>query len=144
MTQWYRTRAMRLVLDKDPAILTVRRYAPGEIEIGSEILRAPCILSPQQLIRDWAVTSIAALRMDELEPLLAFRPSIVILGSDAPQARAPFELHVTFSKTDINRIILEAGGPFGRATGLLDGSLPGVQEPRSTGATTEPPGAPPA
>ena len=83
---------MRLVLEKDPAILTVRRYAPGEIEIGSEILRAPCILSPRQLIRDWAVTRIEALTIDELEPLLAFSPSIVILGSNVPQARAPFEL----------------------------------------------------
>ncbi|MDP9292653.1 MAG: type II secretion system protein GspN, partial [Verrucomicrobiota bacterium] len=44
--------------------------------------------------------------------------------STQPQAEgAPFELQVTFSKTDINRIISEAGGPFGQATGLLDGSL---------------------
>ena len=83
---------MRLVLDKDPDILTVRRYAPGEIEIGAEILRGPCIVSPQQLIRDWPVTSIAALELAQLEPLLALRPAIVILGSNAPQARAPLAL----------------------------------------------------
>ena len=83
---------MRLLLDKDPEILTVRRYAPGEIEIGTQMLRGPCIVSPQQLIRDWPVTSIAALDLAQLEPLLAFRPSIMILGSDAPQARAPLAL----------------------------------------------------
>lgn len=36
---------------------------------------------------------------------------------------APFQMRVNFSRTDINRIISEAGGPFGQATGLLDGSL---------------------
>ncbi len=109
MTQWYRTRAMRLVLDKDPAILTVRRYAPGEIQIGSEILRAPCILSPQQLIRDWAVISIATLGMEQLEPLLAFRPSIVILGSDAPQARAAFDLRRTLEARAVALEVMSLG-----------------------------------
>ena len=83
---------MRLVLDKDPQILTVRRYAPGEIEIGTEILRSPCIVSPQRLIRDWAVSGIATLDLAQLEALLEFKPAIVILGSDAPAARAPLPL----------------------------------------------------
>ena len=100
---------MRLVLDKDPAILTVRRYAPGEIEIGSEILRAPCILSPQQLIRDWAVTRIETLGMDELAPLLAFKPSIVILGSDAPQARAPIALRRTLEARAVALEVMSLG-----------------------------------
>jgi uncharacterized protein len=87
----------------------VRRYAPGEIEVGSEILRAPCILSPQQLIRDWAVTSIETLRMDELEPLLAFKPSIVILGSNAPQARAPYALRRTLEARAVALEVMSLG-----------------------------------
>jgi uncharacterized protein len=83
---------MRLVLDKDPQILTVRRYAPGEIEIGAEILRGPCIVTPQRLISQWPAISIAALDLAQLEPLLAFKPAIVILGSDVPGARAPLAL----------------------------------------------------
>jgi len=80
---------MRLVLDTDSEILTVRRYAPGEIEIGGAVLRRPCIISPKRLISDWPVTSVAALEMAQLEVLLAFKPAIVILGSDVAAARAP-------------------------------------------------------
>lgn len=80
---------MRLVLDTDPEILTVRRYAPGEIEIAGAVLRSPCIISPKRLISDWAVTRVAALDLAQLEALLAFKPAIVILGSDAAESRAP-------------------------------------------------------
>lgn len=100
---------MRLVLDKDPAILTVRRYAPGEIEIGNETLRAPCIVSPQQLVRDWAVTDIQSLVQEQLEPLLAFRPSIVILGSNAPQARAPYELRRALEARAVALEVMDLG-----------------------------------
>lgn len=83
---------MRLVLDTDPEILTVRRYAPGEIEVGGEVLRAPCIISPKRLLSIWPVTSIATMDLPQLEPLLALAPNIVILGSDVPEVRAPLAL----------------------------------------------------
>jgi uncharacterized protein len=80
---------MRLVLDTDPQILTVRRYGAGEIEIAGQVLRAPCILSPAQLITDWAVSAVAELDEDALAPLLALRPTVVLIGSDAPEAGGP-------------------------------------------------------
>jgi uncharacterized protein len=83
---------MRLVLDTDPEILTIRRYAPGEIEIAGQVLRAPCIVSAQRLIIDWQARSIEALDLAMLEPLLEFKPAIVILGSDVPEVRAPLAL----------------------------------------------------
>ena len=109
MTQWYRTQGMRLILDKDPEILTVRRYAPGEIEIGTEIVRGPCIVSPQRLIRDWPATSIAALELAQLEPLLAFKPAIVILGSTAPEARAPLPLRRLLEERAIALEVMNLG-----------------------------------
>ena len=41
MARWYRNGVVRLVLDADPQILTVRAYAPGEIEVAGRKLRAP-------------------------------------------------------------------------------------------------------
>ncbi len=73
---------MRLVLDSDPQILTVRSYARGEIDIGGQKIRAPCIVSGTRLITDWAVPSAAALDLAALEPLLALRPSVVLIGAD--------------------------------------------------------------
>lgn len=79
---------MRLVLDTDPQILTVRGYARGEIDVAGQKIRAPCILSSARLITDWAVQSAAALDLAALEPLLALRPSVVLIGADAADVAA--------------------------------------------------------
>lgn len=78
---------MRISLDLDPEILTVRRYAPGTIEVAGEELHAPCIVSPTQLISDWAVSAGVELELADLAPLLALRPSIVLIGAEASAPR---------------------------------------------------------
>jgi uncharacterized protein len=100
---------MRLVLDTDPEILTVRRYAPGEIEIAGQTLRGPCIISPQQLISNWPATSIATLNLLQLEPLLAFKPAIVIVGSDALDVRAPLSLRRLLEERGIALEVMNLG-----------------------------------
>lgn len=77
---------MRLVLDTDREILTVRRYAAGEIEVAGTVLRAPFILAPARLISDWAVSDAAALDETALAPLLALRPTVLLIGTDAAAA----------------------------------------------------------
>jgi uncharacterized protein len=73
---------VRLVLDSDPQILTVRSYARGEINIAGQTIRAPCIVSSARLITDWAVQSAASLDLAALEPILALRPNVVLIGID--------------------------------------------------------------
>jgi uncharacterized protein len=73
---------MRLVLDSDPQILTVRAYARGEIDVGGRKVHAPCIVSSARLITDWPVPSAQALDLAALEPLLALHPSVVLIGAD--------------------------------------------------------------
>jgi uncharacterized protein len=72
---------MRLVLDSDPKVYTVRHYAPGEILIGEQRLTRPCIVSAHRVITDWDVSTAAALSLEGLEPLLALQPAIVLLGA---------------------------------------------------------------
>ena len=79
---------MRLVLDTDSQVLTVRGYAPGEIDVAGQKIRAPCIVSAARLITDWAVASSAALDMLALAPLLALRPNVVLIGADAADVAA--------------------------------------------------------
>jgi uncharacterized protein len=74
---------MRLVLDTDPQVLTVRSYAPGEIEVAGQKIHSPCIVSAARLITDWAVSSAAALDLPALTPLLELRPSLVLIGANA-------------------------------------------------------------
>jgi uncharacterized protein len=100
---------MRLVLDTDPEILTVRRYAPGEIEIAGQVLRGPCIVSPKQLISDWPVSNVAALELAQLEVLLALKPAIVILGSPVAEARASATLRRQLESRGIALEVMNLG-----------------------------------
>jgi uncharacterized protein len=73
---------MRLVLEQDPKILTVRSYTRGEVEVGGERLRAPFIITADRLIRDWPVRSAAELDLAALQPLLALHPQVVLIGAE--------------------------------------------------------------
>jgi uncharacterized protein len=63
--------------------LTVRSYAPGEINIAGQTIRTPCIVSSERLISDWTVPSAASLDLAALEPLLALNPKVVLIGADS-------------------------------------------------------------
>jgi uncharacterized protein len=80
---------MRLLLDNDSSINIVRAYQRDEVVIGAQRLRAPCIVSASALITDWPVDSIAALTLEQLDPLLRLAPLIVLLGTIEPSPRAP-------------------------------------------------------
>ena len=82
-------KTMRLVLDTDPKILTVRRYTSTELDIAGEIVRRPCLLSAQRLIVEWPVTTVAALEFASLAPALALHPTILLLGTSESGVRAP-------------------------------------------------------
>jgi len=82
---------MRLVLDSDPKIHTIRRYGQGEVHVGEQVLRGPCIVSATRIVADWAARSAATLDEAQLAPLLELRPAVILLGlrgGDAPPPRA--------------------------------------------------------
>ena len=83
---------MRLVLDNDPDVTTVRRYAAGEIEAGGQLLRAPCLLSASQVVAGWSARSVATLAEADLAAVLALAPRVLLLGTDAAGERVPAPL----------------------------------------------------
>jgi uncharacterized protein len=92
---------MRLVLDSDATVHTVRRYQAGEIIVGERRLTGPCILSARQLITDWGASASVPLREEDLAPLLQLSPAIVLLGwAEQPQAPEP-ELRRTLAQRGI-------------------------------------------
>jgi uncharacterized protein len=82
---------MRLVLDNDPRIYTIRQYTQGEVVVGDQVLRRPCIVSAARLVADWPAASPAELDAATLAPLLELQPSIILFGllpSHAPPPRS--------------------------------------------------------
>jgi len=82
---------MKLVLDSDPSLVTVKRYAAGEIEAGGQLLRAPCLLSAGSVLADWGATSPGSLAAADLEAVYALKPNVLLIGCDAP-GRVPLAL----------------------------------------------------
>jgi uncharacterized protein len=83
---------MRLVLDNEPGLITVRSYSPGEIAAGGQLLHSPCLLSAQRIVADWSARSVAGLGEADLAAVLALEPLVLLLGTDASGERPPLAL----------------------------------------------------
>lgn len=66
------------------------RAADGHsAKVNDRILLSSFILSPEQLIEDWPPRDSAALTPDDLAPLLAMRPELILLGTGERQVFPP-------------------------------------------------------
>lgn len=62
------------------------RAADGHgARVNDRVLATSFILAPDRLVEDWPVTDAAALRAEDLAPLLAMNPEMVLLGTGESQ-----------------------------------------------------------
>jgi uncharacterized protein len=123
-----------LKLHADPlsSLNTVTAYGPGFIEINGVRHESAVRLAADSPPVPWNVTRLDALRAEDLETLLAFRPEVVLLGTGARQrfphprlAAALAAAHVGFEVMDTQAAcrtynILVAEGRRALAILLLD------------------------
>ena len=69
------------LLDSDPKLNTIRRYGPGEVVVGEQVLHGPCIISPARVIADRIPVTLLT---DGMAGWLMQRGEIscVVVGSD--------------------------------------------------------------
>ena len=80
---------MQLHQDK-PDYAFVLRGADGQsARVNERILHRSFIVAPDALVEDWPVSDATTLRPEDLAPLLALQPEVVVLGTGATQAFAP-------------------------------------------------------
>jgi uncharacterized protein len=99
---------MRLLLDKDSTIHTVRSYSANELVIGAQTFHCSCIVSPTQA-REWAISSLERLTVDDLAPLLEPLPQVVVLGVAATSPRASVGIRRAFEQRSIALETMELG-----------------------------------
>lgn len=68
---------------------TLRAADGVTARVNDRTLSASFILSPQQLVEDWPVRDSAALTPDDLTPLLALQPEVILLGTGERQIFPP-------------------------------------------------------
>ena len=76
---------MELTLDRPEDFLFVRRADAHAVMVVDREITASFILARDRAIEDWAVTEVAALTPQQLEPILELKPDVVLLGSGARQ-----------------------------------------------------------
>jgi uncharacterized protein len=100
---------MRLALESDPRINLVRSYGDGVIIVGEHQLKAPCVIAPQTLVRQWSADSVAELTEAQFAVLLETQANIVLLGSDQLGQMAPAPIRTLCRSKGIALEIMNLG-----------------------------------
>ena len=72
---------MSLTLDKNHATYQIKAFKPGFIQVNDTTLTRSLIISPTKLITDWLPQTLAELRAQDLEEILSFQPTILLIGT---------------------------------------------------------------
>ena len=83
---------MQLTLERPDYAYTLRGADGRHALVNERSLEASFIVAPDALVESWPVTDITAMRPEDLDPLLALAPEIVLLGSGETQAFPPAEV----------------------------------------------------
>ncbi len=66
------------------------RAADGRsARVNDRVLGNSFFLTPDQLVEQWPVTNVAAMQVADLEPILALKPALILLGTGERQAFPP-------------------------------------------------------
>ena len=76
---------MQLHFDRPDYAWTLRGADGTHVLVNERALTRSCIVAPDALVEDWAATDAAAMVPADLDPLLALRPELVLLGTGATQ-----------------------------------------------------------
>lgn len=72
---------MQFHRDTSDSINIIRAFDDTVIRVGESLLKPPCVIAVSEIIEQWTVGDIAGLRPDQLEPIIALEPELIILGS---------------------------------------------------------------
>jgi len=82
-----------LTLDDNNAQYQIRAYAPGTITINDKTLSKSIIITPTQLIENWAPQSVAELTTESLQIIADTRPDILLIGTGATMVFLSAEIY---------------------------------------------------
>jgi len=90
-----------LTLQRPGDHLFVRAISEKGICIADTWYREPLIVSPGQLITDWAVGTVGDISEEKLVPVFDLAPDVVLIGTGAQPQFLPAELMMAFYRRNI-------------------------------------------
>jgi uncharacterized protein len=100
---------MKFTLDRPGTLHVVRGYAPGQLRIGELEYSRSVIVSATTLIDDWRPQHIGELTTADLEPALALKPQVLLLGSGVRQVFPSPELLAQLYAARIGFEVMDTG-----------------------------------
>ncbi|AWV07831.1 Mth938-like domain-containing protein [Marilutibacter maris] len=76
---------MQLTLEHPDHEFFLRGADGGSALVNERRLESSFVLAPDRLVEDWAAADIGALGADDLAPVLALKPEVVLLGTGEAQ-----------------------------------------------------------
>jgi uncharacterized protein len=99
---------MKFTQQRPDGINLIRRYGADFITIGEQEVRASCIVSATT-IDAWPPRTVAELTVEQLAPLFARNPEIVVLSTGVRQEFPRAALRAEFASRKIGLEIMEVG-----------------------------------
>jgi uncharacterized protein len=100
---------MRLTLDAPATTNLIRGYSATAIRVGAREIAGSIVVSASTLIEDWRPRSMAELTAADLEPVLALKPAVLLLGSGAQQVFPPGEVLALLHRSRIGFEVMTTG-----------------------------------
>lgn len=100
---------MKFNLDRPATAHIVHSYAPGRIRIGERDLAASVIVTASTLIESWRPRRMADFTAADLEPVLALRPEVLLIGSGERQVFPAPELLATLYAARLGFEVMATG-----------------------------------
>jgi uncharacterized protein len=92
---------MDLSFEHPGEYLFVRRVGAGTVTIVDREFDKSLLLTPEQVIEDWAITDASQLGLADVETIAALKPELVLLGTGERQAFPPAEVMAAFLRRGI-------------------------------------------
>ncbi|HXE66864.1 MAG TPA: Mth938-like domain-containing protein [Rhodanobacteraceae bacterium] len=100
---------MELNLEHPRDYLFVRRADAHTVVIVDRPFTASIILTRDKVIDDWGVSDVAAMTPDQVEPIVALKPDVVLLGTGARQRFPSQEVLAAFLRRGVGVEVMDNG-----------------------------------
>ncbi|MGO4261875.1 Mth938-like domain-containing protein [Lysobacter sp. TAB13] len=80
---------MQLTLERPDHEFFLRGADGQAALVNDRRIERSFVLAPNRLVEDWAVGEVRSLTIEDLEPLFALEPELIVLGCGATQAFPP-------------------------------------------------------
>jgi len=82
-----------LDLDPNQSSYQIRAFKPGMIQVNDKIITSSIIITPDELIENWQPQTLQELTVQSLEPVIALKPDILLIGTGSKLIFPPLETY---------------------------------------------------